>query len=221
MFDVHPNTRQNTIFENEKALHTMKSLKTEIQLIPVEMNPQVMEFLEKKNLIIRLVPGGHSIAVEKEETGVRTVYESSPTFGSHKLISVWVNRTTLAAFGTHPDNEEFLLIGTTSSKPLYLVIALHPKDILQEKIDNGTLTAPDFVCLRVKYNDPEVSFFTMLAGTPHGEAIADACAEPASFYVTEPSRMALDFTDFNHFSLHIDYSADPQAVMLSGINNRV
>ena len=30
------------------------------------------------------------------------------------------------------------------------------------------LTAEDLVCLDCKYNDPEVSFFTMLRTSPHG-----------------------------------------------------
>ena len=61
--------------------------------------------------------------------------------------------------------------------------------------------ADDFVCLRVKYNDPEVSFFVMLRDVPHGEAVADAPGRPASFYVTEPTDMGIDRTDFGEYEL--------------------
>ena len=172
-----------------------------IRLEPVEMTPAVMQRLEDKGLIIRLCPNHHELPAAEGETLDESVYEADSTFGGHKLIAVTVNRTTFAAFGTHPDNEEFLLIGDPDTKPMYLVVALCLKDELDRKIRGGELSPDDFVCLRVTYNDPEVSFFTMLKNVPHGEAVADVAGRPASFYVTEPTDMGIDNADFGEYEL--------------------
>ncbi len=172
-----------------------------IELTPVEMTPEVMKDLEERELIIRLCPGRHKLAPAPGETLGHTVYDSNPSYGGHKLLAVTVNRTSFAAFGTHPDNEEFLMIGSPDTKPMYLVIALCMKDDLARKISAGSLEPADFVCLTVKYNDPEVSFFTMLADVPHGEAVAGTAGDTPSFYVTEPSDMGIEFTDFGDYEL--------------------
>lgn len=172
-----------------------------IRLKPVEMTPDVMQMLEDKGLIIRLCPNHHELPAAKGETLDESIYESDPKLGGHKLITVTVNRATLAAFGTHPDNEEFLLIGDADTKPMYLVVALCLKDELTRKIRSGEVSAGDFVCLRVRYNDAEVSFFVMLRDVPHGEAVADVPGRPASFYVTEPTDMGADPTDFGEYEL--------------------
>ena len=172
-----------------------------IRLKPVEMTPDAMQMLEDKGLIIRLCPNHHELPATEGETLDKSIYESDPALGGHKLITVTVNRPTLAAFGTHPDNEEFLLIGEPDTKPLCLVVALCFRNDLVRKITAGELSADDFVCLRVRYNDAEVSFFTMLKDVPHGEATADVPGRPPSFYVTEPTDMGIDLTDFREYEL--------------------
>jgi hypothetical protein len=172
-----------------------------IALRPVEMTRDVMQDLEDRGLIIRLCPDHHALPAPLGEALVESVYESDARHGPHKLITVTVNRPTLAAFGTHPDNEEFLFIGDPETKPLYLVVALYRKTELQRRIVERRLTTDDFVCLRVKYNDAQVSFFTMLAEVPHGEAVADVGGRPASFYVTEPRDLETDFTEFGDYQL--------------------
>ena len=174
-----------------------------IRLKPVDMTPDVMRMLEDKGLIIRLCPNHHELAAAEGETLDESIYESDPAFGGHKLIAVTVNRTTFAAFGTHPDNEEFLLIGDPNTKPMYLVIALCLRDELDRKIGSGELSPEDFGCLRVRYNDPEVSFFTMGKDVPHGEAVAATPGRAASFYVTEPTDMGIDITDFGDYELTV------------------
>ncbi|NIR02472.1 MAG: hypothetical protein GTN78_20110, partial [Gemmatimonadales bacterium] len=106
------------------------------------------------------------------ETLWEPIYDSAEDLGPHRLITVSVNSTSFDEFGTHVDNEEFLLIGDPDTKPLYLIVALCDEARLARRIASKTLSASDLVCLRVKYNDPEVSFFTMLAEVPHGEAVA-------------------------------------------------
>lgn len=174
-----------------------------IELKPVEMTPELMKKLEEKHLIIRLAPGNHELAAQPGETLDGTIYTTDAVYGSHKLISVTVNRTTFASFGTHPDNEEFLLIGDSATKPMYLVIALHMREELDRRIQEGVLSAEDFVCLRVRYNDPEVSFFTMLKGVPHGEAVGSVAGRPPTFYVTEPANMGIDKTAFGDYQLRV------------------
>jgi hypothetical protein len=174
-----------------------------IELAPTDMTSSVMRGLEERGLIIRLAPRRHELPAAPGETLWEPIYDSSEELGPHRLITVSVNKTTLDEFGTHVDNEEFLLIGDASMKPLYLVIALCSKEELADKIAHAALSADDFICLRAKYNDPEASFFTMLANVPHGEAVGRADGRPATFYVTEPRDLDTDITDFGAYTLRI------------------
>jgi predicted Fe-Mo cluster-binding NifX family protein len=119
------------------------------------------------------------------------------------LIAVTVNRFKFGAFGTHDDNEEFILIGDPNSKPMYLAIALCTKVELDKKIHMHTLTAQDFLVLKAKYNDPQVSFFVMLKDVPHGEASVDSEGKPPYFYVTESRDQTIHFTDFGSYELKV------------------
>ena len=176
---------------------------TTIALKPVQMTPQVMEKLENLGLIIRLCPGRHELKTPDGRTENICLYASSPAYGGHKLIGVTVNRSALSSFGSHPDNEEFILLGDPYAKTMYLVVALCTKEELNEKIRNDTLGNADFLALTVKYNDPEVSFFTMLKDIPHGECVRNCPGKPASFYVTEPEAMGIEKTDFGDYNLQI------------------
>jgi len=172
-----------------------------VSLEPIEMTGEIMQDLEDRGLIIRLCPNHHELPAQPGETLGESIYESDAAYGPHKLIAVTVNRSTFAAFGTHPDNEEFLMIGDPGTKPMYLAICLHRREQLARRIAERKLTAEDFVCRRVTYNDPQVSFFTMLADVPHGEATADVEGRAPSFYVTEPRDMGLDPTAFADYEL--------------------
>ena len=61
-----------------------------------------------------------------------------------------VNRAEFAAFGTHPDNEEFLLIGNPDSQPMYLAVALCMCEEFEESVKTGRLTAADFVMIECR-----------------------------------------------------------------------
>jgi len=179
-------------------------MKQPIILRPVEMTKTVMQDLENRNFIIRISPDTKKLDAKAGQTLVDPIYSSSEGSGPHKLMFVTVNRMDLSEFGTHPDNEDFLLIGDPNTKPLYLVVALCMKDELDVKIKNKTVSADDFVTLRVKHNDADVSFFTMLKDVPHGEAIGKGDGKAASFYVGE-SRDLIDVdTDMGAFSLLIE-----------------
>ena len=174
-----------------------------IMLKPIEMTPAAMRDLEQRGLIIRLAPGCHELPAAPGESRWKEIYSSAERHGPHMLITVSVNATEFLEFGTHADNEEFLLIGDPATRPLYLAIALCSQDELEAKAQDGTLSGDDFVCLRVAFNDPEVSFFTMLAGVPHGEAVGQDEGRPASFYVTEPRDLGTGLTDFGDWRLAI------------------
>lgn len=195
--------------------------RNQILLTPVEMTQQVMKELEAKGLILRLCPGQYDLKPETGETLDRSIYETDERYGPHNLISVTVNRSSFTAFGTHQENEEFLLIGNPETKPMYLVLSLCSKDTLQEKIVNRELAATDFICLRVRYNDPEVSFFTMLADVPHGEAVADIEGKPPSFYVTKPKGLNLDITDFGKYQLTVEDDISDVEDSVVVLNQRV
>ena len=178
-------------------------MKQPIILKPIEMTKAVMQDLENRNLIIRISPDTKNLDAKLGQTLVDPIYGSSEGSGPHKLMFITVNRMELTEFGTHPDNEDFLLIGYPNTKPLYLVIALCLKDELDVRIKNKKVSSDDFVTLRVKHNDAEVSFFTMLKDVPHGEAIGKGDGKAASFYVGE-SRDLIDVdTDMGDFKLII------------------
>jgi hypothetical protein len=174
-----------------------------IGLNPVEMTVDVMEFLERRGLIIRLCPNHDELAPPPGEIAWKTLYEPKEGYGPHKLISVTVNREEFAAFGVHPDNEEFWLIGDDDTQPMYLAVSLISEKGLRAKIAAGTLEASDFVALRAKYNDPGVSFFVMRANVPHGEAIVDVGKRPPTFYVTESRDLPLPLTDLGDYRLRV------------------
>ena len=159
----------------------------DLALEPVPMTPKLMAHLEELGLIIRLRPGGHDLAAQPGETLGESIYETADRYGPHKLIAVTVNRAEFAAFGTHPDNEEFLLLGNPDSQPLYLAVALCLRPEFEEKVKTGRLTAADFVMIECRYNDPEVSFFVMRADVPHGEAIVPAWRASRPPASTSPS----------------------------------
>ncbi len=176
-----------------------------LELKPTPMTPEVMQMLEDKGLIIRLCPSHHAFELQSEDCETKDIYVSDEKYGPHKIIVVVVDRTAFTAFGTHPDNEEFLLIGgDPAEKKMYLLVALCKKEEFEAKVRENRLTAEDLVCLDCKYNDPEVSFFTMLKDVPHGEATKDEPKKPASFYVTEPNDMGLDAVDFGAYDIVID-----------------
>jgi hypothetical protein len=178
-------------------------MKNIINLQPVEMTEEIMDDLEGRGLIIRLCPGHDDLDAAPGETVWKLIYEPKEGYGPHRLISVTVNREAFAGFGTHPDNEEFWLVGGGDTQPMYLVISFLDAEKLAAKISTGTLEEHDFIALHIKYNDPVVSFFVMRAGIPHGEAIVNRGKRPPSFYVTESLDLPLDLTPFGNYQLKI------------------
>ena len=172
--------------------------------IPVqEMTAECMEFLEKKGLIIRLCPSHHRFEVECGYGIGKDLYRSNDQAGGHKLLYAGINRTAFDAFGMHDENEEILLLGGEGEKDLYLLIGLASWEEFLKKKRRGTLSEEDFICLRCKYNDPFVSFFTMRQGVLHGEAVGEGEGLPATFYVTEPAGIQLEVFPMDHYRISL------------------
>lgn len=174
-----------------------------LQLMPVTPTPALMQELEDQGLIIRLAPRHHEAKVERGEAKGTRVYEAEASHGGHMLLACTINQAGLQRFGYHLEREEFLMLGDPSREPLYLAIFLGQHPALEEKIRSNSVSADDFVCLRIVWNDPELSFFTMLAGVPHGECVLRETDRPPSFYVTEPTGMTLEKLDFGPYQLEI------------------
>jgi len=176
----------------------------ELTLKPTAMTEEVMADLEARGLIIRLKPGAHTFPVEEGKGMGKDIYVSDAKYGPHKIISVVVNHTLFSAFGTHSDNEEFILLGGINERPLYLLVSYLSTAALEQKISDKTLSAEDFVCLHCKHNDPNLSFFTMLKDVPHGEAAGSGEGMPPSFYVTEPADIDMIVMDFKGIYLTVE-----------------
>ncbi len=86
---------------------------------------------------------------------------------------------------------------------MYLALSELSAEDLAGKAHEGTLSAADFLAVRVKYNDPETSFFVMLKGVPHGEGISDAQGKPPSFYVTESIGLPNNVRDLGNYCLRV------------------
>jgi hypothetical protein len=164
-----------------------------LKLKPVTATGRIFAELEKRKLIRRLKATPKVLGAKSRKGAVSTIYSSSASNGTHKLICVRVNSPVLK-LNFHPDNEEFIILKSTRArfKPLYIIIGLSKSAVLEAKAKRGKLNSDDFVALRLKYNDPSMSVFTMLKGTVHCEATsADKGIGPV-FFVTEPSKLKMD-----------------------------
>lgn len=178
-------------------------MKELIDIRVCEMTATVMKMLEEKGIIFLLSPDHYDLHPSEGEVAVKTVYESDIRFGSHMLIAATINRTEFSAFGTHPDNEEVFLIGGTEMKPCYFLFALSDKWEMENKVKNGTLSEKDFIAVKAKYNDPYVSFFTIMKDFPHGEVTIKGPGTPPSFYVTESTDLPLEIFDFGNYTINV------------------
>ncbi len=163
---------------------------------PVDASEEVLELLEKRGLILRMTPDIKEKHPELNLDRQATVYQSSPERGAHMMIYVTAAGINFPCFGYHEDNEEFLLIEKEGKKPLFLLFSLIEPSLLEEKIAENTVSEEDFLCMRCVYNDPYLSFFTVLKGCAHAEGTVDLPSmDPPHFFVTEPSDIG--FTRIN------------------------
>jgi hypothetical protein len=169
-----------------------------------KLSPEILSFLAKRGLIRPLVPTRNVIQCRSSRGTVGTIYRSADAFGTHKLISV---RCTTAGIklNFHQDNEEFILISPDAGafSPLYMIIGLNKHAVIEKKAARGTLKPSDFMALELVYNDPRLSIFTMLKGTPHFEVAGPGRRQAPIFFVSEPSRLKMRVLDMRGYRLAI------------------
>jgi len=167
----------------------MKTLHLKIQ----KASEELMQKLEDNGCIIRLLPSKekHRINVDKDAGKGEYVYRNRMLFGSHCLLSCAIDNSKFYSFATHPDKEDVLLLGGVDEKKLIFIISMLKREEFLTKLYTSELSEDDFIVFEAVYNDPYLSFFSIIENTPHGEcAIGDK--KPATFYVTESSNLPLD-----------------------------
>ena len=161
-----------------------------LNLRPVPMTARRLLNLERRKLIRALRPSAKILASRTKTGAVETLYSSAPRYGAHTLLCVG-KRNTAIQLTVHPDNEEIILLKPERQtyKPLYLIVALSARQLLERKAGSGTLGARDFMVLELKYNDPSLCIFTVCKGTPHCEITCPGPGQHPVFFVTEPRKM--------------------------------
>lgn len=172
----------------------------EMKLKTVDMSLDLLRDLEDKGLIGLLKPTAH-IEKDKSACTVDEMYSSSKEYGTHKMICVRKNSTDIQ-LTTHPENEEVIFIDYENRKfkPLYLVIATCDQSSFEKKAEAGSLCGDDILAVKVKYNDPLCSIFTVRKDIPHCEVTVKGGEEAPIFYVTEPTEMTMAYVDSADYS---------------------
>lgn len=175
----------------------------EIVLRPVAATVEIMEALENRGVIRRICPGKDLLNVERGQSRWVEIYAAQPHHGPHKLIAVTINSTEPRNFAYHSDPEDFMLIDRAADAELILTVALIRHEELAEKIAGGTLSAEDFMAVRCRANDPELSFFTMNPFFAHVETCTFESDNPPGFYVGESRDLDENPVDFGRYTVVI------------------
>jgi hypothetical protein len=165
-------------------------MKKTIILKPVKASLKLFEELEKKK-ILRLFRPTEKAANAKTKTGVVSrLYSSSEKSGTHSLICVG-KRTREIRLSYHDDNEDFILLNPLNLKfkKLYLVLSWLKKTKFLKKFYSGKLKDEDLTTAELEFNNPALSFFTMLKGSVHCEVTDGAKGRHPVFFVSESSRL--------------------------------
>ena len=175
-----------------------------LRLKPVTITPKIITSLEKRDLIRTFTPTKKIVHTKKKDGAVEKMYSSSPAHGTHKVICVG-KRTTAIRPGYHSGNEEFILINNTSLryKPLFLIVGLSKRRLIEKKARTGTLKAADFMALKLRYNDFSTSVFTMLKETLHCEVTVPGKGLHPIFFVCEPGRLSTKRGNLGRYRLEL------------------
>ena len=162
----------------------------QITLKPIKSSAKIFNYLEKKGLISILKPTTKAIKTRTKTGTVDILYTSNKRFGSHRLMCIG-KRTKKIQFCYHLDNEDFLFINPAKIdyQKFYLIFALDKVETFNKKLSKNLLSSKDFVAIEVVYNDPNLSFFTMLKKTIHCEVVKDEDKQHPVFFVAESSNL--------------------------------
>ena len=177
-----------------------------LRLRPEDADDARCEELARLGCIRRLGPGRHAAEAAPGWTADRVLHDSKEAHGPHRLLAVTVNRSQ-PVFEVHPDDEVFWLLGDPAARALVVAIALHSAGELQRRAAAGLLVAADFVCLRMRLNDPGTGFFVLRAGVPHAEVAEPGGGAAPSFYVTEGRDLPVEYPGLSASVVEIDWTA--------------
>lgn len=165
---------------------------------PIKMNEEVMADLERRKMIIRLLPSRecHRISVAKDTGKGEIIYKNDVKYGGHAFVACAIDNKDFYSFATHPGYEEIYLLGGKNEKTLYLLLSYLRREEFMDKLEKDELVEEDFICLECVFNDPNLSFFAMCPNVPHGECSRGE-GLPATFYVTESEALPLDKIPIN------------------------
>jgi hypothetical protein len=160
----------------------------QITLKPVKSSIKVFNYLQKKGLISVLKPTDKAIKTRTKTGTVDILYTSNKRFGSHRLMCIG-KRTKKVQLCYHFDNEDFIFINPSNIdyQKLYLVFALDKIGVFSKKLSKNLLNEKDFIAVEIVYNDPNLSFFTLIKKTVHCEVVKDEDKQHPVFFVTESS----------------------------------
>jgi len=161
-----------------------------IILKPVKAAEALFEDFEKRKLIKLLRPSKAAIETRTKTGAVSRFYTSRKEFGAHTLMSVG-KRTTEIRLSYHGDNEDFILLNPLGLKfkKLYLVVSFLKKNDFLKKFVSGKLGEKDLTAVELEFNNPKLSFFTMLKHTVHCEVTDNSEGQHPVFFVSEPSAL--------------------------------
>ncbi|MDR3113076.1 MAG: hypothetical protein LBU09_01735 [Endomicrobium sp.] len=168
----------------------MIKIKKEIVLSPVKASLKLFKELEKKKLIRLLRPTEKTVKTKTKTGTVSKFYVSSKKFGTHALMCVG-KRTLDIRLSYHDDNEDFLLINPSGLKfkKLYLVLSFLKGAQFIKKFLSKKLGKKDLIAVELEFNNPRLSFFTMLKRSVHCEITDASKGQHPVFFVSEPSRL--------------------------------
>jgi hypothetical protein len=165
-------------------------MKKEIVLNPVKASLKLFKELEKKKLIRLLRPTEKTVNTKTKTGAVSKFYVSSKKFGTHTLMCVG-KRTLDIRLSYHDDNEDFVLINPLGLKfkKLYLVLSFFKGAQFIKKFLSKKLEKKDLIAIELEFDNPQLSFFTMLKGSVHCEITDASKGQHPVFFVSEPSRL--------------------------------
>lgn len=180
-------------------------MKKDIPLKPIKANLKLFEELEKKKLIKLLRPSKAVIETKTKNGAISRFYTSKPEFGSHTLICVGKRTTDIKKLSWHDDNEDIILLNPIDLKfkKLYLIIALLKKRDFLKKFDSGSLSSKDLLAIELEFNNPKISFFTLLKNTVHCEITSKEEGQHPVFFVSEPSRLKDNKISMRNYNLYL------------------
>ena len=162
-----------------------------IILKPIKATKKVFDLLEKKKLIKTFKPTENTVTTKKRNGCVDILYTSRKSFGAHRFMCIG-KKNKKVQLCYHLDNEDLFFLNpqNTEYAKLYLVFALDKIDIFNKKLKKEVLKNKDFITVEVCFNDPNLSFFSVLKGTVHCEVVDknDIRQHPV-FFVSESSEL--------------------------------